>query len=444
MKHFLRKIITFLRCAAFFILPFFVIQAANAFLLRTDAHSYYTFDELTRRSDVELAIVGSSVVFANFNGELITEKTGLETYSVTANHMSLPGALAASRLMYQTNQPDYVVLVVEGDTLFGGGEDIQTQMRLSPFLLEHPLISLRYYLDSVAHDQAFIDRILLFKYFFARSLGDVEYSYNLRFHTDEFFSQTGLVGGGMQYRGRGFLRNTGDGDGHGVMRNSGIRPYYSDETPVLNAYTKRKLLEYRDLCEKNGSKLLVIISPNLTAHALRRNTYLEQNAIFRSYCLEQGIPCYDFSMAKHSFVPVLDEYYYDLFHLCGSGADLFSEKFAEFFNLYASGKPVDHLFYSSADEYLDAIDFITNVWLDQATQGDMTLFTAECMRGRTVSPEYRFSLLLEDGSWQVLQDYSPSNVFACPTGSLSGKTLRVNAIPAGKTSDDHIYYDIQL
>lgn len=438
-----RKKRGWLRFAAFFLIPFLVIQAANAFLLRTDAHSYYTFKELTQRDDIELALVGSSIVFANFNGDLITEKTGLETYSVTANHMGLPGALAATRLMYKTSNPEYVVLVVESDNIFNDSENIQTQMRLAPFLLEHPLISLRYYLDNVWLDQAFIDRILLFKSFFARSAQDVVHSFRLRFDR-EYYAKSGLTEGDMQDRGRGFLRYMGEGDVDRVLRTSGLRPDHTDKPPVLHDYAKKKLLEYRDLCVSHGSKLLVVISPNLTVHALRRNAYLQQNAILQQYCLENEIPCFDFSMADHAFIPLLDSYYYDMFHLCGTGADLFSEKFAEFFNLYTAGKTVDHLFYSSAQEYLDTIDFITHVWIDKRTGDSTEIFTADCMRGEKVTPHYQFSLLLEDGSLQILQDFSENPVFTCPQGSLTGKTLRVHARPASQTDAGNIYFDLPL
>ena len=423
-----------LRFAAFFLIPFLVIQAANAFLLRTDAHSYYTFEEMTQRDDIELALVGSSIVFANFNGDLITEKTGLETYSVTANHMGLPGALAATRLMYKTSSPEYVVLVVESDNIFNDSENIQTQMRLSPFLLKHPLISLRYYLDNVFLDQAFIDRILLFKSFFARSPEDVVHSFRLRFDSN-YYAESGLTEGDMQDYGRGFLRYMGEGDVDRVLRTSGLRPDHTD---------KKKLLEYRDLCASHGSKLIVAISPNLTVHALRRNAYLQQNAILQDYCLEQDIPCFDFSMADHSFIPLLDSYYYDMFHLCGTGADLFSEKFAEFFNLYTAGEDVDHLFYSSAQEYLDTVDFITHVWADKRTDGGTEVFAADCMRGEKVTPEYQFSLLEEDGSLQILQDFSENPVFTCSQGALAGKTLRVHARPAGKSDVTNIYFDLSL
>ena len=48
----------------------------------------------------------------------------------------------------------------------------------------------------------------------------------------------------------------------------------------------------------------------------------------------------------------LDPYYFDWNHLNGEGSDIYSRAFAEFFNLYAAGERVDHLFYSSIDEYL--------------------------------------------------------------------------------------------
>lgn len=432
-----------LRFFAFFLIPILVISAANTLLLRTDAHTYYTFLEITRRSDIELALVGSSIVFSDFNSNIITEKTGLETFGVTVGHMCLPGALAATRLMYQTNQPKYVALVLESDNFSITSEDIQAQIRLSPFLRKHPLIYLRYYLDLCSQDQKYLDRILLFKSFFARDLDDVRHSIALRTKPRAYFASSGLADGLQIYEGRGFLRYTNTEIGYDAQRFTPLRPQLADSFSGLREFSKKKLREYKALCEKNGSELFVIISPNATAQGLGREGFLKKNEALAEFCREEGIPCFDMMMAKRDFIPRLDRHFYDWYHLDGEGADLFSDKFADFLNLYLAGEPVDHLFYASIDEYLDSIDFITNAWVDQSREGDSDVFTADCLRGRTIQPEYAFYLVREDASLELLRNYSSDNAYRCASGSLAGRRLRVYARPVGSQEAlPEIYADV--
>ncbi|MBQ4263978.1 MAG: hypothetical protein IJB85_00490 [Clostridia bacterium] len=439
-----RKSRGILRFLAFFLIPALAITAANTLLLRTDAHSYYTFLEMTQTDDIDLALVGSSIVFADFNPEIITEQTGLNTFSVTIGHMSMPGALAATRLMYKTHTPSYVALVVESDNFSKTTEDIQTQMRLSPFLLKHPLISLRYYLDLCTQDQKYLDRILLFKSFFARDLNDVKHSIALRTRPEEYYPESGLTEGMMTYAGNGFLRYMADGDGDGVLRFTPLRPQHADANDGLQDVSKRKLIEYKKLCEKNGSELLVIISPNITAQGLGRAGFLNKNVALTEFCQEENIPCYDMSMARPEFIPPLDDYYYDWYHLSGKGADIFSSRFSEFMNMYIAGEPVDHLFYATLDEYLDSIDFITNTWIDKHSENGTDVYTAGCLHGRTISPEYAFYLLGEDGSHELLRPYSADAEYRCETGLHDSKEIRVYARPQGSGEElTHIYNDYQ-
>ena len=426
-----RKKREWIRFLAFFLIPILALTAANTLLLRSDALTHYSIREAAQSEQLDLVLVGSSIVYADFNPQIITERSGLETYNLTIGHMSLQGALAITRLLLQEKQPKYIALVLESDNFTKTTENIQTQMRLSPFLVTHPLIAMRYYLDLCSQDQMYLDRLCLFKSSMVRDLDDIRRNLSLWFSPDEFLSESGLSEGIMQYQGRGFMRYTKDGRGYDALRFTPLKPDVADETPELHDFSKKKLLEYKALCERYGSELLVVISPNFTAQVLGRSGFLDKNISLGAFCRENGIPFFDMSLARDSFIPLLDSYYYDMYHLDGTGADIFSEKFGEMIKMYIAGEPVDHLFYSSSDEFLDSIDFITNTWIEQRSEEGQDVFKADCLRGRTVQPEYVFYLVNEDASLELLQDYSIHDEYRCPAGFLSGKTLRVYARPAG-------------
>lgn len=426
-----RKRREWIRFFAFFLIPILMLAAANLLLLQSDMNLYSSVWEATHSERIDLALVGSSNVYADFNPQLISEKTGLETYSLSIGRMSLPGALAITRLLFEERQPAYTALVLEPDNFSETVENIQTQMRLSPLLRGHPGIALRYYLDLCSQDQRFIDRLLLFKSSMVQSPEDIQRNITLLLSPEKVLPISDSGNGLFQYQGRGFSRYMKDGHGYDALRFTPLKHDVIDTSPELHDYSKQKLLEYKALCEANGSQLLVIVAPNCSAQALGREGFLDKNAALAEFCRSRGIPFFDLSMARQSFIPLLDSYYYDQFHLDGTGADICSEKFAELLNLYLAGEPTDSLFYDSVDEYLDTLNFITNTWIEQRSEGGQDLFTADCLHGRTIQPEYAFYLVETDASLTLLRDYSPESTYRCEAGALSGKKLRVYARPVG-------------
>lgn len=102
--------------------------------------------------------------------------------------------------------------------------------------------------------------------------------------------------------------------------------------------TKALLLRYKALCEEKGSQLMILLFPNLTAHALAEPEYLPYCESLMAFCRENGIPCYNFQYVKADYMENLDAYYYDLYHLNGEGADKFSAFFARFSTLTSAAR----------------------------------------------------------------------------------------------------------
>ena len=178
---------------------------------------------------------------------------------------------------------------------------------------------------------------------------------------------------------------------------------------------------------------MILLFPNLTAHALAEPEYLPYCESLMAFCRENGIPCYNFQYIKADYMENLDAYYYDLYHLNGEGADKFSAFFARFFNAYVGGEDVDGWFYADSAEYLASVDRVTNAWLMR--RGDQ--FVADCNRGTQVTPLYRFCLST-DGVQTLLRDYSEDNtlpVSAVPAGS----SVFVYAVPAGQPDAEPVF-----
>lgn len=430
-----------LRLLAFFIIPVIAVALANSYLMQTDAVGYYTLYEMTHTDDIDLALVGSSVVRNNFDPFVISEKTGLKAYDVTLGYMSMQSAIATTKLMFETHSPKYVALVMEPYNMTETAEDPQSQQRLWHFL-KNPIDKLTYYLDLCSQDNKYIERALIFRTLCVESPADIKKTIDIRRDPAEYYTRSGLTEGPVIYKGRGFTYVTLQPEWGAMLNETSLQPHMVSEYIGMPDYTARKIREYRKLCEENGAELIVVIAPDLVAHRLALYGYIDKAAMLMDFCKAEGIPCYDFSIPRPEFIPRLDDYFYDWYHLNGVGAGIFSEKFAEFFNLYTAGEPVDHLFYSSQQDFLQDIDYITNAWIIPTSDGVNDIYTANCNRGPNVTPEYQFVVRHADETETVLRDYSTDNVFTTPAGQISGETLVVYVRPQQSPEQRPVYYTL--
>lgn len=430
MKAFARPL---LRLAGFGIVFLLVLCFVNTFCIKTDAVTAMTVYEMRARDDIELCAVGSSLSLFHFNSALIEQETGKRTFDASVQGANLQGNLAVTRELLRTNRPEWIALVLDTYNLNTAKEDIDAECRLMPHLtgLRERL---DYYLRLCREDGLYLDRLLLFRNFGAESLKDVVKTFRVRFDPEAAFAQSMReMPEDVTYMGGGYLRHRTKADVDELVRQKLVRETDLGYTYTLLPSTREMLLDYAALCEQAGVKLMIVIFPALTAHALAEQDFLPYLDSLTAFCAEQGIPCMNFTYARTDFLPRMDGYFYDLHHMNAEGADSFSLAFAELFNRYSAGEDVSGLFYPTREAYLDAIDFITNVWVSPKDG----VFTADCNRGAQVAPEYRFALIGPDGGETELRPYAAEPSFACDVPE--GCSLRVYARPAG--GGEAVWYD---
>ena len=346
----------FLRFAAFFLVLALAVALANTCLIQTDTFVALMMDELKNSRDIELAVVGSSIVRDHFNAALISEQTGRKAFSAAVPGLSLQGELALTRELYRQNSPEYTVLVVEPYNFNTAKEDPNAFFKLSPFL-SGVQNRLTYFMDACREDGDYLNRLFLFREFGAQSPADVAKTVALRLNAQsEYARLRPTMDSTVAYAGGGFLRHTSGESAETLIRETVLRepdPGYPCE---LFDASKAFLARYKALCAEKGSHLIVVLSPNLTAHALAEPGFLPYGESLMRYCRENDIPCFNFQYAKAEYLQNLDGYYYDLYHMNGTGADLFSAFFARFFNAYTSGEDVSGWFYADQAQYLASID----------------------------------------------------------------------------------------
>ena len=117
-----KNIRSFLRFGAFLLILVLVVLLANAVLIQTDTYSALPLAELKNRDDIDLAVVGSSIVGEHLNANLVSEQTGLTAFSASVPSLSLQGEIALTREIYRKNSPAYTVLSLEPYNLHSAKE----------------------------------------------------------------------------------------------------------------------------------------------------------------------------------------------------------------------------------------------------------------------------------------------------------------------------------
>lgn len=431
-----------LRMLAFFALLLVLIRFANTFLVQTDASSFMTLHEMKTTESIELALVGSSVVRNQFNPSLITEQTGLSTFCVSIPCLAMPGSLALTSMLYDNHSPEWTVLFVEHDTFLA--ELPEAEDRLMP-QLTNPLRRAAYLTDLCMEDGHWIARFFLFKNLHVTSSEQLRKTVFLRLDAQKYFREhPELISGDYHYAGRGFVQMRLEEDIDRWLREENLGPSSCASPTEPSKADKRRLLQYRDMCARKGSRLLVVCTPNLAARTLAEPSYTQLRENLARFMEENGIAFVDFSLAKPELLPDLTDYYFDYFHVNAEGADVLSASFARFFNLYAAGEDVSGLFYDSYEEYLNTIDYISNVYTDTRQDGDEEVVRAGSNRGPRVAAEYRFTLVEEDGTETVVQDYSENREYRTRRGHHRGKKLRIYARARGRRQDEDVYSEVEL
>jgi len=444
-----------------FVLGFVLLLVfADLHLIKTDTIASLTLHEMKQRDDIELAFVGSSIVRDHFNAPMITELTGKNAFCATIPTASTPGSIALMQELYRTSSPEWVVLVTEPYNFLTVQESTEAFYKLAPYL-SSPSSLAEYFLRAGREDGLYLDRLLMFREFGADSPADVMKTIGLRYAPEKAYEKLlPTLDPTISYHGGGFLRHETDERADDLFR-KGVHRIHEEHSYYLYENSKEHLLAFKQLCEENGSKLLVVIYPNHTAHSLADRSFLDLNDALAKFCKELGVPCFNFSYAKPELMPRLDEYFFDLYHMVGEGADLLSKAFCRVFNAHAAGESTDTLFYESRWAYLDDLCVTTNCWITPYQYGDawnpalyqdearvtelsksFDVFLADCNHYTQFTPEYKFVLIHEDGSEELLQNYGADTLYACPPGTLSGKTLRLYARIQGHEDNGEVWYDL--
>lgn len=423
--------------ALFLALLCVTLGALNFFCVKRDSSSALPLLEIMNRDDVDLVFVGSSVVRNAVNPELIDRTTGLCSFDLSIPGLELPGAAACIRLAEEHNALRYAILMTDPEILMKSGKGTGIQRRIWPYL-RNPADKAAYYLDLCRGDGQWIEHLLVFQHGPVESWKDFRKTWEIEKHPEWYLNRMNEENPDIRYEGRGFMRVLTDENPVHRLRTE-HHPWHGDRFEGLSALTRRRILELSRFCRRRGTQLIVAIPPAHPLTMLSLPAAMEATAETEALCAENGIRFWDFTRMRPEAWPDLQPYFYDLGHMSGTGADIFSEAFGTFFARYMNGEDVSGMFYPSWEEYMAEAPMV-NAWMDFTMEpgGQVRIF-ADFNGGTGVEPQYRFCVI-ENGAERILRDYvQEAQEILVPAHEVRGKKVRVYIRDAERPEDEPVY-----
>ncbi|MBQ8095211.1 MAG: hypothetical protein IJ242_16790 [Clostridia bacterium] len=436
MKKKIRRISIFTGLVAVVYLTVFL---CNSFLLKRDSASFLPIHEIQERSDVEVVFIGSSLVRNGINPDIVNRETGLVCFDLGIPGMKLPGVETCIHFIAKKNKPRYIIVATEPD-VFTVGISAETNMieRIWPNL-ETPMERLMFYLDLCKRNGTWIENALIFQQDMVKTLEDLKKVLQISVMPDYYAEEIHVKNPSVRYDGKGFLRVLVDEKPEHKLTHEYHR-WNGDKFKGLDYTVKKRLKSIKQECDALNAKMVLMIPPT---HSLNIVSYpYDMNLLdaVQMICAEENIPYWNFRKTRRGVWPDLDDCFYDLGHLSGTGADMFSEALGQYMKTYIETGTVPDVFYDSWEEYLKDTRLL-NAWMDFVYEENTIRIVAGCNGGTDICPEYQFSVY-DNGTEIILQDYLENgNELVVNVDSVSGKNMKVMVRDKNRPDDKEVYYE---
>lgn len=199
------------------------------------------------------------------------------------------------------------------------------------------------------------------------------------------------------------------------------------------------------MCQEKGTQLLIISAPKTTLDVVSYETYFEDYAYFKQLAAQYGAAYYDFNLAKPElFENKEPDYHKDFTHMNAAGGHAFSQCMARFLAMLDAGQDVDALF-ETPDEYLAAVNYITNVYMTPEVHEDKIVLVANAYHGPAVQAEYEFWVQAPgETEYHRFSEYSTRVWAEFPVTEHGTYQFRVNARVVGSDADFERYYECSV
>lgn len=397
--------------------------------------------DLHRSGEFDTALIGNSLCMYDADPEIIEAHTGKSAFNLSVSEGRLEDFYVLAKEAISRHACKTVVLLWDPYDLYAidsttANESPYTSRGIN-FFVSSPLDKLEHFFLTAVPYKGYMDRLFPWRYLPITSLSDVKDNLLTLLGSEKGYRHLRAVFAedpDMHYIKDGFFHRKNI-----AVTRDVYAPSIADHSNIALLPNKQRILtNLRDYCLKHDCRLLIAATPWHSIKGLGDAQYRESIRQMEVFCDEHDIPFFDFLRAKPEYLPNLDAYMYDWYHLTPEGSKLFSHAFGSFLKSWQSGESVASMFYSE-EEYRASVHHVVNVWLDAQTTPNGVVFLAGSNHGTDVLPEYRFVRLNSDGSQTVLSDWSPQNHL---TTEAARATIRVYAKAMEEDIQQAVYYDL--
>lgn len=393
-----------------FLLTFALLEAGMEFLFTcVDSNNALMFYDFEKYGDSEIIALGNSLSYTEVNPSVIEEKLGCSAFSLGVDAGRSDAYLALTKHVFSKYNPKLLLVTFDPYLKMLEQEDLSVQVKLSPFL--SPINRIEYLLGTLQGDATDIGRFFPWTFYHPTSFADWKANLKNKLFPDARYKATvqRLNEAGQYYDHKGFVGQKGVRKKESEKTERKLMR--EDYTP-FSEHMKKNLSEIKRICLKHDCKLVFVVPPYIRNILLADERQSNAMQAIEEFCREEQISLFNFAFAKEGLMEDLSPYYRDASsHLNMDGAQIYTEALCNVLQTYQASGDISQYFYSK-DEWFASVDYISKAWCNVERRKGYIYFYGHALYGTTVQPEYRYTIVHEDGTESVLQDWSSNTKFS--------------------------------
>lgn len=326
-----RQALTFLGTAAVVLsLVCFAVHACN-YLLVDDTGSYtrLMMHELYENEEnIDTLFLGSSHCFRAYDPELFTELTGKTAFNLGSSSQHFDTSYYLLREAAKYNDIKTVYLDMHYKFLFINKElrDLVQANIISDYM--KPSLNKLEFLTRVSGPEHYTNRMLPFRRNWQK-LADIPYLRDVwsKKQTEAYKNYDPIVNEHQYYVGKGFVYSEEEFDAESVTWWDKF-PSAAEELNGDGAYTNSCIQNIVEFCRENDIRLIFVTAPSFEKYLDAIAPYDAAYGYIKNMAEQYGVPYWDFNLCRKERLYLSDEYFLDVDHLNGKGAEAVTELLA--------------------------------------------------------------------------------------------------------------------
>ena len=161
-----------------------------------------------------------------------------------------------------------------------------------------------------------------------------------------------------------------------------------------------------DLCVKNDIRLFLVSAPTSVMNLYRVAGYQDAVDYYKNFAEEHGIDYVNLNYLRGREEWLGDQLMFDFNHVNGEGAELVSQKYAEYLKALINDEEAPDLFYADLDELKSEVNRIIAIGADISVVDLKATIHLSSRQTDGITPLFRVSISQDDETYTPLTDWT--------------------------------------